>query len=222
MRDTTVGVFKEEAVIPWLGVAIILISFLEMYAFPKKMKYVHYAIKSHGGEAPMGFMLWMFHAMISLILMMMTYSAFGSHISPDESGESQMSPWMGAVFFMTVIKELYLLFCMMGMNDGLPPDEYARPNKREWVLDLILMAYACIVYSVTWETISYGMDMEQHDTPMFILNLVISSMLFLMFYMPLRIPYYLEELAHLETDKDFLLFIGSVLLVLIPAIRALC
>ena len=56
---------------------------------------------------------------------------------------------------------------------------------------------------------------------MFVLNLLVSSLLFLIFYLPLRIPFLLEELTQIESAADAWKFAGSILLVLIPAIALL-
>ena len=93
--------------------------------------------------------------------------------------------------------------------------KYLRPNNREWMIDLILISYACIAYSAGWQTISYGMDMEKDNLVMYIVNCFVAGLLFLMFYMPLRIPYYLEEAAQLKTNWDWFKFLGSLALILI-------
>ncbi len=220
VRDISITNFKgeEDVFMPWFGFVLIAISILEIYAFPKKMKYVHLAIQERGGNSGSGFLLWMFHAVISILLVMMALQSFGYDISP----ENDSTPWwMMLLLFATVIKELFFLFFIWGIEENISKKKYKRPNKKEWILDLILLAYMCIAYSVTWETITYNTPMEKDNLVMYILNIVVASMLFLMFYMPLRIPYLLEEMAGIKTTKDVLIFISSILLVLVPVIAAL-
>ncbi len=56
---------------------------------------------------------------------------------------------------------------------------------------------------------------------MLVVNLFVSSLLFLIFYLPLRIPYWLEEIAQTKTQADWLKLTASILMVLIPAIARL-
>jgi len=212
----------ENSFFPWLGIALLIISLLELYAFPKKMNYVHKAVLDHNGEMGSGMILWMFHTVISIIVLFSMLEAFGIEITT-EDGPNRDPHWLALLMpIVVVIKELYLLMFIMGRDDNNKElVKYKRPNKKEWQLDLILLAYTCLVYTVTWNTITNNMVMEEHNLPMYIINIIIASILFLVFYMPLRIPYFIEEMALLKTDKDVFKFIASILLVLISAIASL-
>ena len=48
--------------------------------------------------------------------------------------------------------------------------------------------------------------------------LIMMALIFLIFYLPLRIPYLMEERTHLSTRRDWLFFFASILTVMIPAI----
>ena len=63
--------------------------------------------------------------------------------------------------------------------------------------------------------------MGRGDTAMFVLNLAVSSLLFLIFYLPLRIPYWLGEIAQVKDATGAWRLAASVLIVLVPAIAAL-
>ncbi len=213
--------FKEgPAFIPWLGVVLIIISLLEIYAFPKKMKYVHKAVQDEGKQINSGFTLWMFHAVISIIILFMATEAFGYEIV-GEDGENAM-PWgLSILIPAVVIKELYLLFTIIGVDPEENLEAYDRPNKKEWKLDLILVIYACLAYTVTWQTISHNMDMEKHNLPMYILNLILSTLIFLIFYLPIRIPYFLEEMTQMDTQKEWIRFIVPLLITVIAVVAGL-
>ncbi len=205
--------------IPWLGVVLVVVSILEIYAFPEKMKYVHRAAKEHGEQIGTGWFLWMFHMAISVLMAMLVFESFGFEIPDPDNSDEKMSGWMMLVIFIVVIKELYFLFCIMGLHgDDDPLEGYERPNKKEWILDLILLAYACIAYTTTWESIASGVNMEKGNTAIYVVNLFGAGILFLMFYLPIRIPYYLEEMSQLKTNGDilkFLLGIGVVMVVVL-------
>lgn len=210
---------EEETRVIWLGVLLIAIMLVEIYAFPKKMRYVRQAVQEHGDSMGAGFLLWMFHAVISIILLFLVAGCFGVKIEED----SELPGWMMVAIPVTVIKELGFLMCLIiGRGDEEEKDvRYNRPNRKEWVLDLILIAYACIAYSVTWSVITKNVSMERDNPVMFGVNLFVSFLLFLIFYLPLRIPYWLEEIARVKTGRDVAMLVGSILLVYIPAIWGL-
>lgn len=216
VKEATVSAIHDEGIfIPWLGIALITISLLEIYAFPKKMKYVHRAAMKHGEEIKSGFVLWMFHAVISIVITFTALESFGYNVVPEEGVESEPSGWLALLMFAVVIKELYLLFTIIGLHEGINQlEEHQRPNKKEWIIDLILLVYACLAYTATWEAITDNMDMDKHNTVMYIVNLFGASIMFLIFYMPLRIPYHLEEMVQLKTIQDVLKFFFGILVVL--------
>ena len=74
----------------WLGFLIIGISLAEVYAFPAKLRFVRMAVREYGDSIGAGFILWMFHAVISIILLFLTAGAFGVEISG--SSGSEMTP----------------------------------------------------------------------------------------------------------------------------------
>ncbi|MEC5126815.1 hypothetical protein VSU19_08645 [Verrucomicrobiales bacterium BCK34] len=214
----------------WLGFLIIGISLAEVYAFPAKLRFVRTAAREYGDSTGAGFILWMFHAVISIILLFLAAGAFGVKIS--ESSGSEMPTWLALLFPVIVIKELVFLgFLMWDKSDtgestkSEPEPEadarYERPNRREWLLDLILLSYACIAYSATWGAITINLSLEKENPVMLVVNLFVSSLLFLIFYLPLRIPYWLEEIAQTKTQADWLKLTASILMVLIPAIARL-
>jgi len=208
-----------EATVIWFGVAILVISLLEVYAFPRKMRFVARAAHDRGDTMEAGFWLWMFHTVISVILVFQVAGAFGVKVGEGE--DDSMPWWLGLLIFVVVIKELVFLGFILVGDDKPPPERYARPNRKEWPLDLILIAYACLAYSATWGAITTNLSMERENPPMYALNLFVSSLLFLIFYLPLRIPYWLEELSRVKTKKDVAWLVASVLIVLVPVILRL-
>lgn len=207
-----------EAKVIWLGVLLALISLAEVWALPVKLRFVNQAVRDNGGAAGKAFYLWMFHTVISVILLFLVAGSFGVKITGDDS--DSLPWWLSALIFVTVIKELVFLGFLWSGSDGeaVVNPKYARPKKREWIADAILVVYACVAYSATWSTITRGMGLEPEDPVMFVVNLFVASLLFLIFYLPLRIPYWIEEMAQVKTRGDWLRLVGSVLVVLIPAL----
>lgn len=222
VKDASIATMQDESdFLPWLGIALLLVSLLEIYAFPKKMKYVHRAAIEHGEKMNSGFVLWMFHAVISILITFMIIESFGYDIVAEE-GRQEPTWWMMLLIFAVVIKELIFLFTIMGLHDETNQlEEYKRPNKKEWILDLILLAYACLAYTATWEAIGGTANMEKDNTIMYVVNLFAASIIFLIFYMPIRIPYYLEEMLQLKTTGDILKFVGGISIVWAAAMMSL-
>lgn len=206
----------------WLGILIVVISLAEIYAFPVKMRFVNEAIRDQGDAAGRAFYLWMFHAVISVILVFLVAGCFG--VKAAELEDSEMPWWLVALLPVTVIKELVFLGFLWGGGEGeegkrrAPNPSYTRPSPREWIADAILVVYACVAYSATWSAITKGMDLERGNPVMFVVNLGLSALLFLIFYLPLRIPYWIEEMAQVKTGRDSIRLVASILVVLVPAI----
>lgn len=208
---------------PWLGVLLALVMILEVYSLPEKLKFVHFAIRERreGDASSTGlFFLWMFHTVISILVLFHAANAFGAKVFDREEG-SEMPGWLGALIFLVVIKELYLLFPIW-LSDGanLSAERYARPKRREWFHDLVLVSYACLAYSLTWGMMADTPLQREHPV-MGVVNTLVASLLFLIFYLPMRIPYQMEEWAGVETGRDLLRWVLSILAALVPAIWAL-
>ncbi len=212
---STQNIYEENSYLPYLAILLLLISILEIYAFPLKLKFVHQSIKEHEHEAGSGFVLWMFHSVISIIITFSIFEAFGYELTSKDGNEL---PWFVSLsIFIVVIKELYLLFCIMDINDEETLQKYKRPHIKEWIADIILLIYACIAYTVTWETITSNMKLDGQDI-LLIMNYSICILLFLMFYLPLRIPYQIEEIANIKDDKDYFRYISSILFAVVSGI----
>lgn len=201
---------------PWLGLLLLGVMALEVYALPAKMKQVQAAIRAHGEGAELpdgaGFFLWMFHAVISIILTFTALNALGFPIT-----EQSEPPWWMALLIMgTVLKELYLLFTLTPSKGSAPT-----PVAGSWPVDAILVAYTCLAYSATWEIITVPLDLQGGNVAMTGLNLLLGALLFLLFYLPLRIPYFLEEMARLRRPADMVGFWLSIGTAMLPALLRL-
>ncbi len=224
VREISISNIREEGTIyVWFGILVIAISLLEIYALPQKLRFVFKAMEAKESRPGPGwaFGLWLFHTVISILLLFSVFAAFGYDIS-DEEAAGSMPGWMVLLIVATVIKELVFLFIMIdgGSEESKLPERYSRPNGREWIADAILTVYACLAYTVTWETFTSNLSLEPGNPVMFVVNLGVSSLLFLMFYLPLRIPYQLEEMERIETSRDWLRWGAEVLAALVPALIA--
>ncbi|MBL9160638.1 MAG: hypothetical protein JNJ70_24365 [Verrucomicrobiales bacterium] len=214
---------KGEGKAVWLGVLLILLMLLEVRSLPAKLKIVHVALRDQrtGDATSAGvFFLWMFHAVISILVFLQAMAAFGAEpVAKDGSGD--LPVWMGALVFLVVIKELYLLGPIWLTNGAKSPAKlHARPRPEEGFHDLVLVSYACLAYSLV-----SGL-MEQQPLPRgeplaLVVNVFAASVVFLIFYLPMRIPYQIEEWAAVRSRGDFWRWVLSILAALVPAVWAL-
>ena len=208
-----------EARVIWLGILLSLTSLAEVYAFPVKMRFVKQAIRDRGDSRGHAFYLWMFHAVISVIILFVIAGSFGIKVAGTE-GQEPLPWWLAALLPVIVLKELFFLGCLWSgsaESDAAAP-KYVRPALREWIADGILLVYASVGYSATWSAITKGLEMEWGDPVMLVVNLFVASLLFLLFYLPLRIPYWIEELAQIHSPRDVARLIASILVVMVPAL----
>jgi len=197
-----------------VSAAILLVTLLELYAFPKKMAYVKKSIQKTNEDAELGgVILWMFHAVVSII---MVFAAFKTvEYSQDISFID--NPWMSVIIFAVVIKELYLLFSIFDYEEDAQPKKL--PKTPEWKTDVMLTAYTWIAYTTVWLSIIRDAPMERENPPMFILNLVVASILFLILYLPIQIPYFIEATS--KDRKTKLNYAASIAVILIAALYSI-
>ncbi len=209
------GVTSTSNFLPYIAVSFILIQFLEAYAFPKKMKYVHQflknkKIKDSQDYELMGILLWFFHMIISVVMLLVTFSVFGLDIKDLSSGNI----YFIVSIILLVLKEIYLLLSIINLDEENQLEAYKRPNHKEWKIDFILTIYSCLAYTATWDSISQGNSLSRENSGMYLLNLFIAGIIFLIFYAPIRIPYFMEGYALLGNKKDFLRYLIPIIFIL--------
>lgn len=213
-----------EATFVWLGVALALVCLGEVWAFPVKMRFVRQAIGREKEVNAGVFYLWIFHAVISIILLFQIAGCFGVKVGLEP--EKAFPWWLGLLIPLSVIKELVFSAFLLSdkSDDSKSPDNtetddprYSRPSTREWIADAILVGYACLAYSATWSAITVNMKINDGHPVLTALNCFLAVLLFLIFYLPLRIPYWIEECSRIETTADKWRLAASLLVVLVPA-----
>jgi len=204
-----------------LGAVLIVAQILETYAFSRKMNYVHRALKLNGGlngEGESAIILWFFHMAVSVIMMFAAFSLFG--IDPTYLAEE--SSWFTVIVILIVIKEIYLLFAIIGIHDESDTlEKYSRPNDKEWIFDLILLFYSWFVYTATWSSISLDTPIDKSSVFSYGFDLFLAAVLFLIFYLPIRIPQIIESRLYLKLSKDYLIYFGSFAVVVLSVIFSL-
>lgn len=206
----------------WLGVLLLAATLLEIRSLPEKLRFVRAALGDRnpgdGGSVAL-FFLWMFHAAISCLVVVLAAREFGADVNVHD-GTPDFPNWLSFLMPVVVIKELYLLLSIWSSGKPSSEHRYIRPNASEFFHDVVLVSYACLAYSATWGLVA-GDSLGGDNGFEVALNACIAGILFLIFYLPMRIPYLLEEGAMIRTRGDRLRFVGSLLMAMIPAIWAL-
>ncbi len=217
---TSIEAFTTNNTFKWLGTFIIIISLLEIYAFPKKMKLVmKIAIDNKKDLGALAGSLWYFHFGISVFSMFFIFDTFGC--SEVSIKEGLYPTWFIFLIFIVSIKEILLLIPLF-TEKAIDDSQYFNLKKSEWFYDLVLVLYSWFGLTILWTgTLLGDKDMHKENIGEYIINIILASTLFLMYYFPLRIPYLVEEIALIKTRKDKALFIFSILIVLVSVISKL-
>ena len=108
----------------WFGVLFALISVLETYALPRKMRIIHAAVDAHQDKDVLGSgtaLLWMLHSVVSLILTMSVVQAAGIPITAEQDPPA----WVSILIIFVILKEVALLGVFIFDDGGVDP--YQRP-----------------------------------------------------------------------------------------------
>jgi len=207
----------------WLGILLLLAMGAEIWALPEKLKFVRTAMRQRNPEMEVNtglIFLWIFHATVTIILLGIAARELGADVFT-KGKEHSLPGWFLTLIILSVLKELYLLLAMWGMFDGKEIDpRYVRPKQREWICDILLILYACLAYSSTWGMVSET-SLERSNPVMFVINIFTSSLLFLIFYLPMRIPYLQEEWSEMKRPGQFFRWLVSLLMAVVPAVWSL-
>lgn len=160
-----------------------------------------------------GFLLWMFHMLVTTILLMAALTALGLDFENNTAV-------MGAVIFGNVIKELAVLFIMIG-REGPP----RRPGWVRALGDLFILFFYCVGYTAGWQTVAWAGNPNMnllaasYSLPLMITYTVCSLLIFFMLYAPLRLAYvYSGENA---TGRDRVVSAVSLVLTAVLALSPL-
>jgi len=217
--EKIMAVLHDEKEIPWVGFLIIALIIGETYAYFKKMKFVNYFYhKMNKSIGIGGFVLWLMHFVVTFFFVYVALAAFGYKKVLDAG--DQIPSWMSLLFFVMALKEITFIMPIVGVSFSEKKRE--KPTNH-WHVDLILLINTWLIYTVLWGTLSTSgqVNLQVENTGMFILNIIFASVVFLFFYLPLRIPYLLKDTLYLKTTSDYIKFSLPIVLVLYSAISKL-
>ena len=143
------------------------------------------------GFVPQGPMLAVFsavgigHVIVTTFLGMLALDCWGAV----GGGADAASGWWGAVIVALILKEFVGLFAAGGNAAA----REAPGHWKERLADVFLLAYGAVAYVAWWEAILDLGQMEWHSLAERLVVLPILAALFLFFYLPMRLPFLLDE-----------------------------
>ena len=173
----------------WPGVVVLTVLALEPFGLRGKLRFLRRRNQEEGFQ-PKGPALAVFsatgiaHVLVTMFCGMLVLDAWGL-----VGGSENASGWGLALMVALVLKEFVGLFAAGGQSVSRePPGHWKEP-----VADLFLLAYGCVAYTAWWQAI---VDLEAVGEgplgPRLALMPVLVP-LFLFFYLPMRLPFLLEE-----------------------------
>ncbi len=174
----------------WPGLLLLAVLLLEPFGLRWKTQFLRRRNVEEGVE-PQGSMLAVFsaaaigHMIVTLFLGMTMLDCWGAV----GVGSEASSPWWGAVIVALILKDFAGLMATSGQSVA----REAPGHGKERVADFFLLAYGCVAYTAWWSAI---VDLEEISGSGIwerVALLPVLAALFAFFYLPMRVPFLLEE-----------------------------
>jgi hypothetical protein len=189
-----------------LGILIILALVVEPIALLYKEKRLKKKLAGEKIEIPGGlaFSLWMAHCVLGILMTMTVLTAFGV-------SSENLSATGFIVILIAVARELFIGYFFF-LSD-VKPDSNSNNPVPELVLDIALFFFSCIAYTSTWGIVSQNADpLNEQNIALTLLNVACAFILFLIFFLPARMFYFIEEYLLARNKKELTTIALSVLL----------
>ncbi len=164
------------------GIILLIAIVGEVAAFYWKTRYNRST--REGGPV---FLLWIFHTVVAVVMSIFALEALGF-------GFDENAGISAAAMFITVIKELVLLMFII-----TAPEEQKVSPLRGIMGDIFFALFYSLAYTVVIGNILLPANYDNYlfafwySKAGFIMNSLVVLLLFFMFYMPLRLPYYISK-----------------------------
>ncbi len=212
------GVVHEHGTNPLLGALVLAVLVAEPILLRAKLALVRQRLVA-GGVAvpgqplttPWGAVLAFTHLALGMVLCIVALEALGGTI---ESGP-------GAVVLVAgVLRELYVLGLLLFPTPA--PARGLQPPLPAAVVDLGLVAFACIAYSASWRVIAANAEpINQQNLVLTLLYASVAGLLFQFFYLPARAGFFVEDQVFATTPQRRRRLNLSLLLATACALRPL-
>ncbi len=174
----------------WLpGGLLLAVLLLEPFGLRWKLQFLRRRNQEEG-FTPEGSMLAVFsaagigHMIVTVFLGMIVLDCWGA-----VGGTEEASGWWGTVIVLLILKEFALLLVGGGKSLSRAPPGHGR----ELLADLTLLAYGAVAYTAWWGVL-IDVGALEWNSPAERLGLMpVFAAIFLFFYLPMRLPFLLEE-----------------------------
>ena len=204
-----------------LGVALVAALVLEPFLIRARLRQLAARLVRAGTLAPGdtvdlsgGILLWLLHLLAGTVLALVALSAFGLDFERDQGVG-------GGLIVLQVVRELVILGIVAGARIEAPaPRRW--PRLREAAVDVGLVLFACTAYTATWQVLaSTGEPLNQLNLGLTLVYTAVSGLLFLIFYLPTRLAYLLEESFFTSTASQRRKLRASIALAALGALSPL-
>jgi|GEM_PF-1896053 len=194
VRDVSRAAIFENRENPVLGLLLFGIIVAEFVAYVWKSKSARVSEDGFGGI----FLIWIFHTVIAVLMSITAMTMLG--YSMDD-----VSCQMVLVLFLTVIKELAILGVVAVKSDKKNDEKISR--WKSIGADVIFAVFYSLAYTIVIGNILAPSNYENYlfaawyAKPLMIMNTLIIILLFFMFYMPMRMAYFIFEKPRSGTER---------------------
>jgi len=181
-----------------VGIILILVSFAELVGIHLKLPVVNLRIgKRKIRRFGLFFIIWVFHIVINMSLVLYGLKATGIFFDSDRLG------WiaMAAAFFV-VIKELYLLIYFQFKPRIKKQVTEHQLQVREFWGDALIFCWSAVAFTVTWVYAATSMPIWGNSIGFIIAQLFGVCFIFLMMFLPLRLLQFYEEWSLPRTKRQ--------------------
>ena len=178
----------EERTVAWPGLLLLAVLLLEPLGLRWKVLFLRRRNRDEG-FAPQGSLLGIVSATVighmtaTLLVGMVALDCLGL------AGDGSNPIWMAASAVVLVFKDLGAFFSTCGQSVSREPPGHGK----ERLADFFLLAFGCVAYTVWWQGIFDLGDVAIQSIGMKITLAVILGGLFVFLYLPMRVPFLLDE-----------------------------
>ena len=136
-----------------------------------------------GGMLGLGSVVVIGHMVVTVMVGMVALDCLGL------AGEGANDNWAGGAVLFLVCKDLFTFFATggQGVTKEVPG------HWKEGLADFILLVFGCVVYSVWWQGLFDLGDLGSETAGMKMALAILLGGTFALFYLPMRLPFVLEE-----------------------------
>lgn len=204
-------VINQSGTNPALGILILTVLFLEIWAFRIKFSAVLkrvFKVKSGYKISKLIYLLLFAHVFIGFFLLAVCVESFGLSIK---------DKFIGKIFYLLLILREIPFFYFLNSHKNFK--KILPTTAKENLADLGLLIFACIAYTISWESLGLnGVFTSIHYPEYTSVELIIVSVFAMFFasfvlliFLSFRIPYIIEERALARSIQEKLYFYSSLI-----------